>query len=452
MSRNDNNTYRMGAMRDALNRDLPIVVIGRIYSGRVNAVEKFGVFISVDARLDRLSRTPASGLAHISELADDYVAPADVSARYAVGDRVERCKVLGIVQGSRDKKLTLGLKPSYFITNQDNGSNDAPAPVPVQREVLDDDLLRFRTLILKRQTRNGDRRDIYSYNAAPVGHMAWEINQNFPRADPCLINGWIYGGLLNELGMWGKIGMIHKDPGPSVESKEISLAYRRVGVEAIEELRTQFGKVMGNQGGREPPFPVLFFEAAGGDQVELWSSHCFASDLAGAVLGVRRFVETILYFIQLCEDRGISSSKQGEIILLGDLATRGRRWQTVIRHVNSLMRGSQNGPDAPLHWAAHSHSNRFEITVVTERTIFEIVVRLGVILDELFTGRIPDGVHVSPRAVAPALQDALEASSKICDPQGTWYANPTGSDSDPSATFAAAIEAANTAALAATVP
>merc|ERR1719181_1865904 len=53
----------------------------------------------------------------------------------------------------------------------------------------------------------------------------------------------------------------------------------------------------------------------------------------------------MLYFIQL------SSSEYGEpceTMLLGDLATRGRRWQTVIRHVNSLMRGSQNGPDAPL--------------------------------------------------------------------------------------------------------
>ena len=78
-----------------------------VVKGTVTGVEAYGVFV----RIDDAPSDASSGLVHKSELADDFV--KDVASRFAKGDRVV-AKVLKIEQGSGKKKVSLGLKPSYF--------------------------------------------------------------------------------------------------------------------------------------------------------------------------------------------------------------------------------------------------------------------------------------------------------------------------------------------------
>ncbi|KAH8067854.1 hypothetical protein JL720_12354 [Aureococcus anophagefferens] len=84
--------------------------VGDVLTGLVTRVEAYGVFV----KLDDAPRDAASGLAHKSQLSDDFV--KDVATLFAKGDRV-KAKVLKIDEpaepGGR-RKLSLGLKPSYF--------------------------------------------------------------------------------------------------------------------------------------------------------------------------------------------------------------------------------------------------------------------------------------------------------------------------------------------------
>ncbi|KAK7253549.1 hypothetical protein SO694_000011138 [Aureococcus anophagefferens] len=84
--------------------------VGDVLTGLVTRVEAYGVFV----KLDDAPRDAASGLAHKSQLSDDFV--KDVNTLFAKGDRV-KAKVLKIDEpaepGGR-RKLSLGLKPSYF--------------------------------------------------------------------------------------------------------------------------------------------------------------------------------------------------------------------------------------------------------------------------------------------------------------------------------------------------
>ncbi|AEO69107.1 uncharacterized protein THITE_2119136 [Thermothielavioides terrestris NRRL 8126] len=76
---------------------------GQIVTGRVRKVEEFGAFIAID-RSDNLS-----GLCHRSEMADRAV--KDAKTLYNEGDRV-KARVLKV--DLEQKRISLGLKPSYF--------------------------------------------------------------------------------------------------------------------------------------------------------------------------------------------------------------------------------------------------------------------------------------------------------------------------------------------------
>jgi hypothetical protein len=60
-----------------------------------------------------------------------------------------------------------------------------------------------------------------------------------------------------------------------------------------------------------------------------------------------------------------------------------RRWARIISRVRSLMRTS-NGPDSPIHWAAHGPTNRYKYTLVTDKMIFEVIQGLICIFQDLF--------------------------------------------------------------------
>lgn len=87
--------------------------VGEIYEGSVRRTTDFGVFIKLDGTLN------ISGLCHHSEIADNKV--ENVSALFNEGDRV-KVKILAI---NNDKKqLSLGMKASYFNSNEDAGTQD----------------------------------------------------------------------------------------------------------------------------------------------------------------------------------------------------------------------------------------------------------------------------------------------------------------------------------------
>ncbi|KAJ3336879.1 rRNA biogenesis protein rrp5 [Gonapodya sp. JEL0774] len=75
---------------------------GMKLDGTIRRVESFGVFINITG-------TTLSGLCHISEVSDKP--PKDLSSLYNIGDPV---KVIVLKVNQENKKLSLGLKPSYF--------------------------------------------------------------------------------------------------------------------------------------------------------------------------------------------------------------------------------------------------------------------------------------------------------------------------------------------------
>jgi rRNA biogenesis protein RRP5 len=87
---------------------------GMIVTGKVRKVEDFGAFIDIDNTVPRLS-----GLCHRSEIADKRV--ADVRKIYESGDNV---KAIVLKVNAEEKKISLGLKASYFKDNVDVDMED----------------------------------------------------------------------------------------------------------------------------------------------------------------------------------------------------------------------------------------------------------------------------------------------------------------------------------------
>ena len=87
--------------------------VGQIVTGKVRKVEDFGVFIVVDDSAN------VSGLCHRSEMAEERV--ADVRKLYDEGDIV-KAKVLKVDLDKR--RISLGLKASYFDVEQDVADSD----------------------------------------------------------------------------------------------------------------------------------------------------------------------------------------------------------------------------------------------------------------------------------------------------------------------------------------
>lgn len=61
-------------------RTLDQLRAGEILAGKIKRVEKFGCFVALEG-------TPLSGLAHISECADEFI--KDLGEKFTVGDRVK---------------------------------------------------------------------------------------------------------------------------------------------------------------------------------------------------------------------------------------------------------------------------------------------------------------------------------------------------------------------------
>ena len=86
---------------------------GQTVTGKIRKVEEFGAFIVID------NSANISGLCHRSEMAEDAV--KDARKLYKEGDIV-KAKILAV--DITKKRVNLGLKPSYFDRDSDNGSED----------------------------------------------------------------------------------------------------------------------------------------------------------------------------------------------------------------------------------------------------------------------------------------------------------------------------------------
>lgn len=107
---------RMSLKESVVEKDfVPLTTIadlkeGQIVTGRVRKVEDFGAFISIDRSAN------LSGLCHRSEMADRAV--KDAKTLYNEGDRV-KARVLKV--DLEQKRISLGLKPSYFKDGEADG-------------------------------------------------------------------------------------------------------------------------------------------------------------------------------------------------------------------------------------------------------------------------------------------------------------------------------------------
>ncbi|KAL4451480.1 hypothetical protein ABPG75_007142 [Micractinium tetrahymenae] len=94
---------------------------GQVVRGRVKRLAKFGVFVE----LEGTEAQGATGLAHVSEVADEYV--KDLASLFSPGQRVV-ARVLKVE--AAEGKLSLGLKPSYFkdLSDLEGSGNEAAEP------------------------------------------------------------------------------------------------------------------------------------------------------------------------------------------------------------------------------------------------------------------------------------------------------------------------------------
>lgn len=104
------------------------IQVGDIFEGSVKNVTDFGVFIKLDGTAN------ITGLCHRSEIADNKV--ENMSSLFGEGDRV-KVKVLGIDE--KRKKLSLGMKASYFLEKEYEESQDNMSDVDASDALADGD-------------------------------------------------------------------------------------------------------------------------------------------------------------------------------------------------------------------------------------------------------------------------------------------------------------------------
>lgn len=108
-------SLRKGSGAGGVRLSLEQLAVGDVVSGRIKAVEKYGLFLRVD-------NSSLDGLVHKSEISDSASVSLD---SYQLGNRIGRAKVLKIENG----KVWLGLKPSHFAEgeldeDEDDGDED----------------------------------------------------------------------------------------------------------------------------------------------------------------------------------------------------------------------------------------------------------------------------------------------------------------------------------------
>ena len=127
----------MSLKKSVLEKDfVPLITIsdlkeGQIVTGKVRKVEDFGAFIDISGS-DKVS-----GLCHRSEMAERVV--KDAKTLYNQGDKV---KAIVLKVDQKQKRVSLGLKPSYFKDGDDEmdiDGNDEGAPLESDDDADEDE-------------------------------------------------------------------------------------------------------------------------------------------------------------------------------------------------------------------------------------------------------------------------------------------------------------------------
>lgn len=113
----------------------------------------------------------------------------------------------------------------------------------------------------------------------------------------------------------------------------------------------------------------------------LWTRVSDGGSLQDAVAKLRPFLEVLRF----CS-RNRESNWKKEVPWLEHLSCseRQRRLRNISEIVYRLLRSSESGPDAPVHWAAHPPLNDYPLAVVSNETMTELVVSLANIMGNLF--------------------------------------------------------------------
>lgn len=113
----------------------------------------------------------------------------------------------------------------------------------------------------------------------------------------------------------------------------------------------------------------------------LWKKASEQESLQEAVGKIRPFLEVLLYCCTDPEEQWTSLPWLELAISRGESQNRLFRIFTLVK---TLMRSSEWGPDAPVHWAAHPSLNHYPRSTITAELMTELVVGLANILIYLF--------------------------------------------------------------------
>jgi hypothetical protein len=113
----------------------------------------------------------------------------------------------------------------------------------------------------------------------------------------------------------------------------------------------------------------------------LWKKVGKGESLQDAVGKLRPFLEVLRYFCTDPKERW--TSIPWLVPIISQKACQ-QRLDRISRLVSTLMRTSDNGPDVPIHWAAHPPLNHYPRSTVTSTTMTELVIGVANILSNLF--------------------------------------------------------------------
>jgi len=105
---------------------------GAKLTGRVTRIEDYGVFV----KLDDAPRHAASGLAHVSEIADNERI-TDLTLRFSKGDKVKALVIEVDDKNPRKHRVSLSLKPSHFVNDD---VEDSDAEDEVMKDIDDEEI------------------------------------------------------------------------------------------------------------------------------------------------------------------------------------------------------------------------------------------------------------------------------------------------------------------------
>lgn len=152
-------------------------------------------------------------------------------------------------------------------------------------------------------------------------------------------------------------------------------------VDLLGRLQRTYKEAMKRRIKTNPQARELFYqhghEEDSASRAELWTLGA-AGNLKDFVARVRSFLEVLLFYKHDARHR---STDQLSWL---PLDRRRVRWDAVTRRASMLMRGSSMGPDVPVQWAGHQPRNKNHLTVVTAKSMTELVLGLAAILRDMF--------------------------------------------------------------------